>query len=198
MKIAVLGGSFNPIHKGHLMLAEGFAEFISADKIMLIPTFLPPHKSAEGIVSPHHRINMCRLSLPDERFSVNDIEIKRGKISYTVDTVKEILVWYPNADIYFLCGSDMFLTLDSWYHWAELKQLATFCTTVRGDEEDKVMKKKENLMKNGAKVVLHDFKIPLFSSTKIRDKIKNGESVDTMLPPKVMQYIKQNGLYGAE
>lgn len=198
MKIAILGGSFNPIHHGHILLAQGFSSLISADKTILIPTLIPPHKAADGMASATDRINMCKLAGEPYHFEVSDMEVRRAEVSYTYYTLLELSAEYKDAEIYLICGSDMFLTLETWYKFREILTLAVIVTTPRGDNLEELLFQKERLERLGGKVIIEDFHIPLYSSTEIRERIRCGLSTDEMLPSSVFQYIKENNLYGAE
>lgn len=110
-RIAMFGGTFNPIHNGHLHLAQQFQQHLQFDRILLMPVSLPPHKSEEGLIATKHRLEMCRLATePFSYLQVSDLEIKRGGSSYTWQTLEELGRMYPGAQLHLLLGSDMYLS----------------------------------------------------------------------------------------
>ena len=125
MKIGILGGTFSPIHDGHLRLARIYQQELGLEKMLLIPTYQPPHKQTDHLPDGEHRCRMAELAsegLPG--FEVSDIEIRRGGKSYTVDTLTELRELYPEGEFYLLTGSDMFCTVLDWHRGAELVKLA--------------------------------------------------------------------------
>ncbi|MBU2266201.1 MAG: nicotinate (nicotinamide) nucleotide adenylyltransferase, partial [Candidatus Omnitrophica bacterium] len=121
-KIGILGGTFNPPHIGHLILAQEVYQKLGLDKILFIPTNLAPHKESRN-VSGRHRLNMVKIALgKDRRFKVLDIEIKRGGVSYTIDTVRELKRKYSQADFYLIVGSDLANDFPTWRYFSELKR----------------------------------------------------------------------------
>ena len=115
MRIGVYGGSFNPIHTGHIRLAQSYLEALSLDKILVIPANIPPHKRARQLLPGETRLELCRLAcLDDPRLEVSDIELQREGSSYTVDTLRALKVLYPGAELHLIVGSDMFMTMETW------------------------------------------------------------------------------------
>ena len=115
MKTGIFGGTFNPVHKGHIMLAEYCMDSVRLDRIIMIPTAVPPHKISKNLASENDRLNMCELACKGKKnFSVSDIEIKRQGKSYTYETVTQLKEIYPDDHLYTIMGADMFLTLDRW------------------------------------------------------------------------------------
>jgi nicotinate-nucleotide adenylyltransferase len=123
-KIAIYGGSFDPPHKGHRLLAENLMKSCGALKVIVIPTAMSPFKNSSG-ASAEDRLQMCRLAFSDEVFEVSDIEISRGGKSYTVDTVAAVKAMYPDAELYLFMGDDMLLSFDKWYKHEEILRIAT-------------------------------------------------------------------------
>ena len=158
-KIAMFGGSFNPIHNAHINLATAFIKKLKLDKLLLIPTAEPPHKSDSEMVSAEHRLNMCRLASEDiKKIEVSDIEIKREGKSYTVDTLKQLREMYPESELYLITGADMFMTLDEWKNPEEIFSLAAICTVPRNDDDIKNLEEKEKKYREmGAQTVILDF-----------------------------------------
>jgi nicotinate-nucleotide adenylyltransferase len=197
LKIGIFGGTFNPPHIAHVSAASAFLSTLSLDKLLIIPDFLPPHKEYVGTVSALDRLNMCRLAFSElNSVEISDMEIKRGGKSYTADTLTELS--RDGNELYFLAGTDMFLTMDSWYHPETIFRLATICYIRREEEEEKgrliLEKKKYYEEKYSAKIVFIDAPVIELSSTVTREAILNS-SADKLLPPPVLDYINERGLY---
>ena len=125
MKIGVFGGTFNPIHNGHISLLHKMKQEMELDKVLLVPTFMPPHKSGDEVVSALHRLEMCRLAVQElDWVQVSDIEVMRGGTSYTVDTLRAISKTHPNDELFLLMGSDMFFSFEQWKSPNEIASLA--------------------------------------------------------------------------
>ena len=201
MKIGVFGGTFNPIHVGHLSLATQFADQLGLDRVLLIPTAIPPHKPAQDLAPAEHRLNLCRLAAKtDPRFVPCDLELRREGPSYTVMTLRELRNTYPKEDEFFLLmGSDMFLTFESWFMAGEIALLCTLCGGARnqGELEALQTKGKEYRARSWNCRVL-DIQVKPLSSTQVRKKVRQGEPVEGLLPPQGEEYIRQNGLYGLD
>ena len=111
-RIAMFGGTFNPIHNAHINLALAFIKKLKLDKLLLIPTGVPPHKTDLDIIYGEHRLNMCRLAVQDyKKIEVSDIEVKRGGKSYTADTLRQLKEIYPDSEFFVIMGADMYMTL---------------------------------------------------------------------------------------
>lgn len=196
-RIAMFGGSFNPIHNAHINVASAFIKKLKLDKLILIPTATPPHKSDEEMVSAEHRLNMCRLAAESlKKTEVSDIEIKRQGKSYTVDTLRQLREKYPESELYLITGADMFMTLLEWREPQEIFSLATVCTVPRNDDDFDVLKEKEKLYNEmGAKTVVLDFKRSDISSSKVRKLVFNDKSISEFVDEKVEKYIYANYLF---
>lgn len=196
-KIAMFGGTFNPIHMGHLNIAEGFLKGLGLDKIIFVPTSIPPHKSYEGNVSAYDRFKMCELATENfAKFEVSDIEINRDGPSYTVTSLEKFHNIYPNDEIYLIVGADMFLTLQSWYKADNIFKLAIVCVAPRDDIDIKILcDHAQKLGKLGARTRIVN--VPLFniSSTEVRDKARLGKKLDGLVPKNVEEYIYEKKLY---
>ena len=131
-KIALFGGSFDPIHPGHIVMARRLADRLALDRVILMPTFVPPHKIREQMAPASHRLAMCRLAAADDpRLTVSDLEIRRGGASFTADTLEALQAEYPQARLYLITGADMFCTLHTWYHFPAIARMAVLCTVPR-------------------------------------------------------------------
>lgn len=198
MNIAIFGGSFNPPHKAHLKIAREFSSLLSVDKMLIIPTFVAPHKAIKYFVSAQDRLNMCRLLFSDEGFSVSDIEIKREGKSYTIDTLEILGKEYPEAKFYLIIGSDMLLSFHLWYRYRDILKKCTLCVMTREDEIDcdEMLSYAENTLGlSESEIVLSPAPATEMSSTQIREKLSAGEDVSDCLSDEVIEYIKEKGLY---
>ena len=125
MKIGIFGGSFNPIHKGHMHLAESVMEDIKLDKIIFVPSKISPHKSSDEYISENDRLEMVRLSIMNNRnFEVSDYELTQERVSYSVYTVRHFKEKYPDDELYLLVGTDMLLCFEKWYKFEEIMKQA--------------------------------------------------------------------------
>ena len=197
MKIAMFGGSFNPIHNGHIMLANAFQKELSLDKVLIIPTYIPPHKQRDYSVSPQQKLQMCRLAVKDIPFAeVSDIEIKRQGASYTYMTLQELRKIYPHDELYLITGADMFMTIHQWKNPEIIFALATICGVPRNDDDISDLEKQAEFLHTlGAKTKILNVNIMTVSSTQIRKNISHGKKIFGLVPPSVEDYILKNGLY---
>ncbi len=197
MKIAIFGGSFNPIHNGHIEMVKLIKEQLNPNKILIIPALIPPHKSSCEYASANHRMKMCALAFEEQEYvEISDIEINANQISYTYKTLLKLKEEYKDAEFFLICGTDMFLTLKEWKNPGIIFENATICAFTRDNAEDSIMKsQKSALEKMGARVVLCKGDIPAISSTMIRERVKAGEKIDSFVPSAVLEYIYNNEIY---
>ena len=197
--IAILGGSFNPVHYGHLKMAEAAMESTHFSKVLFIPTGTPYHKEQKVLLPFSDRLKLLELAIencPD--FDCSPIEGEREGNSYTFDTVRELLWQNPTESYSLLIGTDQFLTLRSWHKIAELGKLVDFYIANRNGEMSfsTFQKEKEALEKE---LSLHCNLFPMpaidLSSTEIRKLLKEGKSIHGMLPKSVEEYILKKGFY---
>ncbi len=196
-KIAIFGGTFNPIHKGHLHLVSAYQKRLSFDRILLIPTSIPPHKQVEELASDADRLAMCRLAAADYPFlEVSDIELKRHTKSYTFDTLMLLREQFPQARFYLIMGSDMFMTFRDWYRAAEMIPMVTVLTAARETENLAALEQeRQKLEALGGQAMILDLPVWEISSTEIRRRIKTSENLSELLDDSVIAYIQENGLY---
>ena len=197
MKIGVYGGSFNPPHKGHINLADTAVRELGLDKLCIMPVGDPWYKDDSNLAAGNYRIRMCDLAFnTNEKAVISDWEIKSKERNYTVSTIHRIRSEYPDAEIYLIMGSDMFLTLENWFKFTELRDMVTFVTAARLKEiDDEIVKYKSYLEAKGAKTEILDIDVMPVNSTQIRENLsQKGE--DENITSEVLEYIKQNGLYG--
>lgn len=199
IKTGIFGGAFNPIHNGHLNLAKKYLEVLNLDRIIFIPTALPPHKTDRFLASKEDRFNMLELAISDcEEFEISDIEFQRQGKSYTYDTLCLLREKYPNDDFYLIIGADQFLTFNLWYRYRDILDIASICTAARenGNQREKIIdfsNKLDGLDKNRFHLLNSD--AVEVSSSQVREKIKKGEDVSSLIPEKVYNYIVEKGLY---
>ena len=189
MKIGIFGGTFDPIHRGHLQLAQNARTQFSLDKVVFIPAYQPPHKQELfSLTSACDRFEMVRLAIEGEPFlGLSDCELKRKGISYTFETLSEFEKKYPQSDFFLILGKDAFEGIDAWHRAAELKKKVRFLVAKRGDSKICVPQ--------GARVEWIQMPLCLISASGIREAIKRGRDVAEHLPPKVLQYIHAHALY---
>lgn len=197
MKIAVFGGTFNPIHLGHIHLALAFHQKLQFDKILLIPANSPPHKEAPDLACAADRLEMCRLAAEsDPVFEVDDIEIRSGGVSYTADTLAKLREQYPGAEWYLIMGSDMFLTFEKWRRYREIMEHCVLCSAARENGVfEKLCEQRSRLQEQGATVRLLQIDVMEVSSTFIRACVMNKAEASAYLNKDVSAYIAAHGLY---
>lgn len=197
-KIGLYGGTFNPPHIGHINAVKTMLDGI-VDKVIIMPTANPPHKKVPLGDTPESRLEMCKRAFAEfgDRVTISDYEINKGGISYTSDTLEYLSKEYD--DIYLLCGTDMFLTLDTWHLPEVIFSHASVVCVLREDNacenEEVILKSKFYKEKYNAKILLPKSNIVEMSSSLIRDKIKLGEDVSEFISESVLTYIFQKGLY---
>lgn len=215
-KLGILGGTFNPIHYGHLAAAEEVRDRLKLDRVLFIPSFHPPHKQEDDVPSAAHRMEMVRIATAENAtFEPSDIEIKRGGKSYTIDTIEALKRTYPDAELYFITGVDSFLDIQTWSRWERLLSLCTFVVLSRPGYRFADLLKIDFLSPAATQVIELDRgqrvhveihagtftafleMIPLYdiSSTDIRRRVKEGRSIKYLLPEAVETYIITNKLY---
>lgn len=198
MRIGIMGGTFNPIHLGHLILSEYIREEASLDKIIFIPTGDPPHKDKNSVIDGFHRKNMLEFSIKDNPyFSLSDIELKRENKSYTIDTIAELRKVHIDDELFMIIGADSLYSIEYW------KDSSKLLTGIDFVVADRVLREKKNLIEEIKRLnILHNIEIEYFdsplidiSSTEIRDRIKKGKSIKYLVKEDVNKYIIENNLY---
>lgn len=196
MRIGIFGGTFNPPHQGHKKLALEFMSRLSLDLMLVIPTSIPPHKEAPDLAGGEDRLNMCRLCFSEDYFKVSDIELLRKGKSYTVNTLQQIKGEYPEAELFFIMGSDMLLSFHSWREPEEILNLATVCAATReGGMTHRLLEYVgERYSHRKDRFVIMNFSPLEVSSTQVRENLSNSAD-DDLISPEVEEYIKERGLY---
>ena len=213
MKWGIFGGTFDPIHLGHLRCAEEILEIFNLDKVIFIPAAQPPLKNNRDIISFYHREQMIKLAIEgNSLFSSSDIENQREGRSYSIDTVKHFLNYSPeNPDLYFILGQDAFHDIQAWKQWDKLLSLCNFIVITRPGYEIKDLqgiltpdlsakfkydKGTDGFAGPGGNTIFFRKVICLdISSTDIRDRVKKGKSVMYLTPDSVREYIVNHSLY---
>ncbi len=199
-RIGIIGGSYDPVHLGHLIIAQDALERLELDEVVFIPASIPPHKQHLEQVSAEHRLNMLKLAVEaDLRFSVSDIEIQRGGVSFTVDTVKALRQEHTDAEWILLVGSDTLIDLHNWYNIDELLELCEVASFMRPGELsiDEISDKVKLSSPLKARLMDHLIETHLvgISSTEIRMRVAEGLGIRYLVPPEVEMYICEHGLY---
>ncbi|BCA85610.1 putative nicotinate-nucleotide adenylyltransferase [Enterococcus saigonensis] len=185
-QVGILGGNFNPVHVMHLIIADQVGQLLGLDEVYLMPEYLPPHIDAKETISAEHRLAMLELAVEgNPRLKIEDIEIKRQGISYTIDTMKILKEKNPDVDFYFIIGGDMVAYLPKWHQIDELVKMVQFVG----------VKRPEYSQETPYPIIWVDIPQMDLSSSLIRKKIAQGCSARYFLPDPVLNYILEKGLY---
>jgi len=188
-KVCIIGGSFNPIHIGHLILANTVLEELNLDEMIFVPCYIQPLKGDKDFASSTHRLEMVKLAIQSNpQFTLSDIEINRKGKSYTVDTLKFFKKKYEN--LYFVIGADNIKDFHKWKEPDTILKIANLIVTNRGGINIQIPEKIR-----GKKIISCTIPQIEISSTMIREKIRNGQSIKYLVPEAVENYIIQNNLY---
>ncbi len=186
-KIGVLGGTFDPVHQGHLVLAETACSRLGLDKLLFIPTYQPPHKRHPGMATAEMRCAMLRLAAAGNRkFYVSPVEIERQGISYSVETLRGLRRRYPQAELYFIAGSDAGRELKTWKCIDEIFSLCTFVIATRPGFRLRCRPKQIKVLAGGFLDI---------SSSAVRAAVRRGDSIRYLVPEKVWRFIRNHRLY---
>ncbi len=219
MRIGILGGTFNPIHNGHLKIAEAVLERLNLDKILFVPAKLPPHKNERGIIDVQHRVEMLRLAMAgNPKFELSTLEIERKGVSYTIDTLRETeRIYGKGAEFFFITGVDAFLDIKTWkeadtlisdynfvviprpsFHYKDLKKISVLNLPEKelSDLDNGATGLLELPMKGKGRLYLLNIPAVDISSRDIRNRIMSGKKFKYLLPESVELYIIKNRLYG--
>ena len=200
-RIGLFGGSFNPTHFAHLLLAEYAAEALALDRVIFIPARMPPHKGGGELASARHRARMARVAVADNpRFSVSEIELRRGGRSYTIDTVRAMRRRFGDgAEMFFLIGAD---TVGELGTWRQIRKLVTLCQFVPfrrpGVRLPTRLELAREIGEKAARGILERMiRMPRLeiSASDIRGRVAAGRSIRYLVPDAVAEYIRKHGLY---
>ena len=198
MKIGIMGGTFNPIHFGHLILAESAYENLELDSVVFIPAGIPPHKQDEEIVSKKDRLKMVDLAIDDNNhFEVSTIELDKKSISYSFETLELLKEENTNTNYYFITGSDSLYNIEKWKAPEKLLALCELVVASRSDENLDRLKQHKKVIEKKYRTTVHILNMPTIelSSSDIRDRVKNGKTIKYFVPKDVENYIYMNDLY---
>lgn len=197
MKIGLFGGTFDPVHLGHLLLAERCREECALDEVWFLPAHIPPHKINCRITASHHRLRMLELAISgNDGFRISPVEIERGGVSYTLDTVREVTQESPATDFYFLMEGGWLSGFSAWKGYEEICQLVKLVAATPGQKLAQLQRELRQtnawLFKRAVFV-----EIPLFqiSGSEIRERVRDGRSVRFLTPRPVEEYILSHNLY---
>ena len=201
VKIGLLGGSFNPIHLGHLVLAEEARTRLGLERVVFAPCLVPPHKIGKTLAPPEDRLRMVQLAIADNpAFEATDVELRRQPPSYSIDTVAELRAASDNTwDIHFLIGADTLPELPAWHRIGELADLCNFVAFSRPGDSLECLDTLDGALSDEqiAGIAARRIEMPLIgiSSTEIRRRVREGLSIRYLVPEAVRQHILDKGLY---
>lgn len=194
-----MGGTFNPIHNGHLFLAEHAYEQIGLDVILFMPSKKPPHKASLEVASGEDRLNMTGLAIQDNpHFELSTLELDREGVSYTADTLTDLTSENPNTEYYFIIGADSLFQITE---WKTPQNIFNLCTVVAAGRNHLSKSQMELQVKRlhemyGASIILLDMPTIEISSAEIRERIVSGKTIRYYVPEQVRSYIEEHELYG--
>lgn len=200
MRIGIFGGSFDPVHYGHLWIAEAALESLSLDEVRWIPAATSPLKPTGPTASEEDRLEMVRLAISGcQKFVVDDREIRRGEISYTVDTLAELKSEYPEAELFLIIGSDSLATIRQWQQPKRLLQLAVPAVVQRGGGAAIDFSVLSGLVDEQRMVEIREHVVPMplieLSSRELRSRVQEGKSIRFRVPRPVESMIAAKGIY---
>jgi nicotinate-nucleotide adenylyltransferase len=209
----MFGGTFNPIHLGHLRGAEEVRDRFGLRTVVFIPAAIPPHKSLKEVIEAKHRLEMVRLAVaPNSSFSLSDVEIKREGRSYSIDTIRHFRDQFPGGHLYFILGGDAFTEIETWKEFRSLFSLCNFIVMARPgfaktplpDQLHEALKQVLQydqgvngwIHRSGHTLHFQEITFLDISSTRVRELLEGGTSVRYLIPGEVEAYIREHQLYG--
>ena len=200
-KIGIMGGTFNPIHNGHIALAKAAFDYCKLDEVWFMPSGCSYMKNKNDIVAGEDRIEMTRLAIEGiSYFKCSDLEVKRSGNTYTAETLEILNGMYPEYKFYFILGADSLFGLPKWKQPEKITALCTLATVIRDDVNLQELEVQKQYLENTfhANIILLPFNKIDISSSLVREKLEKGEDVDGIIPEKVMLYIEEEHLYKKE
>ncbi|MDP3981606.1 MAG: nicotinate-nucleotide adenylyltransferase [Chlamydiota bacterium] len=200
MKVGLLGGTFDPIHLGHLIAAESAREQVDLERIVFVPSFMPPHKKNYNITPCEIRLEMVRLAIREEPFfDCSAIEIERQGMSYTVDTLKALHAANPDWELFFIIGADMLADIHMWKNINEIPELCQIvCVTREGVEQNDILQMELPLPEKTKKALMQNIvSMPPvgIASSQLRECVRTGKTIRYCVPDAVLALINEKGLY---
>ncbi|MCD7731499.1 MAG: nicotinate (nicotinamide) nucleotide adenylyltransferase [Oscillospiraceae bacterium] len=201
MKTAIFGGSFNPVHNGHINLVREIASRVEIDRVIVVPTYISPFKKDEVsfVAEGKDRLEMCRLAFKGLPFvTVSDYEISAERVSYTIDTATHFRKCYPDDELFLIIGSDMLLSFKKWRQFEDILKICTIVAASRENNNDDfalLTDAAEELRPYG-NVILTKISPYKMSSTLIREEIMKNRDMTCYMPENVVKYIVANNIYG--
>lgn len=198
LKIGIFGGSFNPVHNGHINLVEKIATENKLDKVIVLPTRISPFKSDSNdfVADGNDRIEMCRLAFQRLTYvEVSRYEVDRDKISYTIETLQHLKQLYPDDELFLIIGSDMLLSFTRWKEYKSILKICTVIAASRENDDKTALKKASEDLSPYGRIIITDIEPVVVSSTVIREKIKNSNDISCLMPESVVKYILNKKLY---
>jgi nicotinate-nucleotide adenylyltransferase len=192
LRIGIFGGTFDPPHVGHLIVAQDVAEALDLDRVVWVPAATPPHKEGGELTAAEDRLALVEAAVADnERFQVTDLEVRRAGVSYTVDTLRELRGRWEGAQLHLIIGADQYRVLDTWREPAEIARLARVTVMSRNGSEGP-----PGPQAHEATIVVPVTRIDI-SSTDVRERLRSGRSVAYLVPAAVRRIIEHKGLYAS-
>lgn len=201
IKTGIMGGTFNPIHFGHLLLAENAYEQLGLDKVLFMPSKNPPHKAKPETVTERQRLDMIAMAIRENpHFELSAVELEREGMTYTVDTLAILTRQHPGTEYFFLVGADSLFMMQNWREPETIFRLCTVVAANRDNVDQVRLDRQVEYLKNtfAASIVQIDMPAIQISSAEIRQRISEARSIRYYLPDAVYNYIKRNGLYAAK
>jgi len=203
MRLGIYGGSFSPIHHGHLLLAESCREQCKLDEVWFLPAATSPLKQDGVLASDAHRVAMIELAIAgNHAFKCSPIELERGGVSYTVETLRDLQTIVPQAELFLLVGGDSFASFEHWHKLEEICELATICTVGRPGSDLTDWGRLPEILTDDqmTHIKQHFVEMPLIglSSTDIRERFVNGRSIRYMVPRSVEKYIETQRVFSKQ
>lgn len=196
-RVGIMGGTFDPIHLGHLVVANEVLNIYNLDRIIFVPAGNPPHKIGMRASSWDRYFMTSIATMSNNKFTVSDLEVKNAGKSYTLNTLKEFHIIYPETEFYFITGTDAVIDLPNWHEPREILKLCKFIAVSRPGISKENAEFKIDEIRNSLNAHIEILQVPMLqiSSTDIRDRFKRGISAKYLLPESVEQYILKNNLY---
>ena len=196
-KIGILGGTLDPIHNGHMSMAECAKNQLNLDKVIIMPTPNPPHKNAKNISDANIRLWMVKIAIENiDYLEYSDFEMKREGIIYTSETLELFIKENPESEIYFIMGADSLLSIETWHKPEKIFKQCNVVVVDRDNSDEKITKQISYLeQKYEARIIYLNMPMVDISSTNIKERIRNNAPITNLVPKKVEEYILQNKLY---